>query len=86
MRTDAELLMVVVVDRTNRLYGYTMQSFSQNMPEMYVSLVFQPWKKSNAFKNGTWWMFNDFYIPDVVCRLNPSVQSEEGARRPPCGA
>ena len=78
MRTDAELLMVVVVDRTNRLYGYTMQSFSQNMPEMYVSLVFQPWKKSNAFKNGTWWMFNDFYIPDVVCRLNPSVQSEEG--------
>lgn len=79
MRTDAELLMVVVVDRTNRLYGYTMQSFSQNMPEMYVSLVFQPWKKSSSFKNGTWWMFNDFYIPDVVCRLDPTVQSEEGA-------
>lgn len=78
MQTDAELLMVVVVDRTNRLYGYTMQNFSQNMPEMYVSLVFQPWKKSRAFKNGTWWMFNDFYIPDVACRLNPSVQSEEG--------
>lgn len=78
MQTDAELLMVVVVDRTNRLYGYTMQNFSQNMPEMYVSLVFQPWKKSNSFKNGTWWMFNDFYIPDVACRLNPSVQSEEG--------
>lgn len=78
MQTDAELLMVVVVDRTNRLYGYTMQNFSQNMPQMYVSLVFQPWKKSRAFKNGTWWMFNDFYIPDVACRLNPSVQSEEG--------
>lgn len=79
MQTDAELLMVVVVDRTNRLYGYTMQNFSQNMPEMYVSLVFQPWKKSSVFKNGTWWMFNDFYIADIVCRLNPTVQSEEGA-------
>lgn len=79
MQTDAELLMVVVVDRTNRLYGYTMQTFSQNLPEMYVSLVFQPWKKSTVYKNGTWWMHNDFYTPDIACRLNPTVQSEEGA-------
>lgn len=77
MQTERSSLLVVVVDRTNRLYGYIQQAFSENMPQMYVSLVFQPWKKNSSFKNGNWWMFNDFYIPDVTCTLKPSVQLEE---------
>jgi len=71
-------LFVLAVDRTERLYGYNMLAMAENLPQMYVSLIFQPWKKSASFRNGTWWMFNDFYVPDVVCTLRPLLQIEEG--------
>lgn len=72
-------LMVLVVDTKNRLYGYTQYAMAENLPQMYVSLVFQPWKKSTSFKNGTWWMFNDFYLPDITARVRPTVETSEGA-------
>ncbi len=83
MQTGRSSLLIVVVDRTNRLYGYVQQAFSENLPQMYVSVVFQPWKKSSFYKNGNWWMFNDFYIPDVTCTLKPAVQMEEGGETAP---
>lgn len=71
-------VMVLAVDTQNRLYGYTQQEISENLPKMYVSLVFHPWKSSSTYKNGAWYMFNDFYVPDIKCRVRPTVQSEEG--------
>ena len=72
-------LMVLAVDTKNRLYGYTQYAMPENLPKLYASLVFQPWKKSSAFKNGTWWMFNEFYRPDITARVRPTVEREEGA-------
>lgn len=72
-------LMVLAIDTRNRLYGYTQYALTENLPQMYVSLVFQPWKKSKAFKNGTWWMFNDFYVPDITARVRPTIEESEGA-------
>ena len=72
-------LMVLAVDTKNRLYGYTQYAMPENLPKLYASLVFQPWKKSSAFKNGIWWMFNNFYRPDITARVRPTVESSEGA-------
>lgn len=76
--TGMSRIMVLAVDTENRLYGYTQQEISENLPTMYVSLVFHPWKSGTSYKNGSWQMFNDFYIPDINCRVRPTLQSAEG--------
>ena len=77
MQVTSDYLTVVVVDLDDRLYGYGRIAFSENMPQMYLSILFQPWKKSNFFKNGSWWMCNDFYVVDATCVLRPTVQYAE---------
>lgn len=79
MRSKMNNMMVLAVDTENRLYGYTQHEMAENMPQMYVSIVFHPWKQMSEYKNGTWWMFNDFYMPDIKATIRPTFTPEEGA-------
>lgn len=77
--------MVLAVDTGNRLYAYTQQQLPQNLPQLTVSLLFQPWKAGNRYKNGDWTFFNEFYEPPtyVECTVVPEFQSQEGADTAP---
>ena len=55
--------MIVAVDTENRLYAYRQQAFSENVSPYMISVAFRPWKETNFYKDGEWWMFNDFYVP-----------------------
>ena len=70
--------MIVVVDPATRLYGYTMQQPLLNLPRLYVSVVFLPWKEGYAYKNGAWSFYNDFYTPPIVLKAyyKPTWQAE----------
>ncbi len=72
--------MVVAVDPAHRLYGYTMQRPQLNLPQLYVSVVFQTWKEGTSYKNGAWSFYNEFYTPPVVLKAyyRPALQTEEG--------
>lgn len=72
--------MVVAVDPSARLYGYTMQRPQPNLPRLYVSVTFQTWKEGTSYKNGTWSFYNEFYTPPIVLKAyyRPTLQAEEG--------
>ncbi len=71
---EAPSLLILVVDRENRLYGYTQQQMVENLPYMYISTKFQIWKESAAYKDGVWWFFNPFYTPNIHCTILPKYQ------------
>lgn len=77
--------MVVVIDREHRLYAYTQQALDVFLPQLYVTLLFQPWRETNSYKSGAWTFRNDFYVAptELECTLLPSVQSEEGGAEEP---
>lgn len=77
--------MVVAVDPSTRLYGYTMQQPLLNLPQLYVSVEFQPWKEGFAYKNGAWSFYNEFYTPPTILKAyyRPALQAEEGADEQP---
>lgn len=72
--------MVLIVDPTHRLYGYTQQQLEHNLPNLYVSVVFKPWKEGFSYQEGSWSFYNEFYAPPVYldCFIEPSLQAEEG--------
>lgn len=72
--------MVVVVAPEQRLYAYTQQKLAENLPNLYVSLLFQPWKEGKVYAEGKWSFFNEFYTPPVIlkCFISPTMQGEEG--------
>ncbi len=55
--------MVVAVDPSSRLFAYTMQESVLNVPFLYVSLTFTPYKEGRCYKSGKWVLRNDFYNP-----------------------
>lgn len=71
--------MIVAVDPASRIYGYTVQPQILNLPKLYVSLVFKPWKEGFSYKEGNWSFYNDFYEPPVVLKtyLSPKLQQAE---------
>lgn len=81
--------MVVVVDPASRLYAYTQQKLSENVPTLYVSLVFRLWKEGNSYQDGgqntKWSFYNDFYVPPVSrdCFIQPEVQYADGGETAP---
>lgn len=78
--------MIVAVDPAHKLYGYTVQPQILNLPELYVSLVFKPWKEGFSYKEGNWSFYNDFYEPPVVLKtyISPKLQVEmEGPESDP---
>lgn len=72
--------MVVVVAPEQRLYAYTQQKLAENLPNLYVSLLFQPWKEGTSYAEGKWSFYNEFYTPPVIlkCFISPAMQSVEG--------
>lgn len=79
MQVSAPSLMVLVVDTQDRLYGYRQQALAENLSPMYVSAIFRPWKEGTFYIDGTWRMFNEFYVapePDVEDPEDPD-QTED---------
>ncbi|WP_418982332.1 hypothetical protein [Alistipes sp.] len=72
--------MIVAVDPASRIYGYTVQPQILNLPELFVSLVFKPWKEGFSYKDGNWSFYNDFYVPPVTLKtyIAPKLQQTEG--------
>lgn len=72
--------MILAVDPTHRIYAYTQQELGENLPNLYVSLVFKAWKEGFSYKDGNWSFYNEFYTPPTYldCLIDPSVQAEEG--------
>ena len=75
---DYQSLIVLAVNKQERLYGYTQLALVENLPYLYISVQFQPWKEASSYKNGQWWMFNDFYTPRIGCTVRPKIQRTEG--------
>lgn len=77
--------MVLAVDTGNRIYAYTQQPLPENLPQLTVSLLFQPWKAGNRYQSGAWSFFNEFYEPPtyVECTIVPEFQSAEGGDTAP---
>lgn len=76
---DYSSLILLVVDTENRLFGYTQLALVENLPYMYISVQFQPWKESAHYKNGQWWMYNSYYVANMSCTVRPKVQmTQEG--------
>ena len=80
LNLDREQQMVVVVDPLDRLYAYTQQQIGENLPQLTVSLLFQPWKSGSSYKNGSWTFRNDFYAEPLRldCFVDARVQPTEG--------
>lgn len=70
--------MVVVVDTADRIYAYTQQASGENLPALYVSVVFKAWKEGNSYKDGQWSFYNEFYSPPVYldCYIEPWYQDD----------
>jgi len=64
MRVGSSPVVLVAVDTENRLYGYRQQELGENLPRLFTSVVFRPWKRMKKYVDGTWRMFNDFYIEE----------------------
>ena len=70
---------VVLVDPTHRLYAYTQQALAENLPQLYVSVAFKPWKEGFSYQDGAWSFYNRFYTPPtyLACTVEARVQREE---------
>lgn len=64
MRVRSTPVVLVAVDTENRLYGYRQQELGENLPQLYTSVIFRPWKRMKKYVDGTWRMFNDFYVEE----------------------
>lgn len=71
-------LYVLVVDPTNRLYGYTQLALVENLPHLYLSVTFELNKTESRYKSGNWMIFNEFFSPDITCTVRSNTQIIEG--------
>lgn len=80
MSVSAPSLMILVVDTTNKLYAFTQQHFVENLPSLYVTIIFKLWKEGLSYKDGNWIFHNDFYTPPptLKCFVAPTAQTAEG--------
>ena len=61
MQLNGPRFLILAVDLSNRLYGFTEQAIGENLPQMHVSVTFYPKEKGRRFLKGKWIMCNDFY-------------------------
>lgn len=85
MRLKRSSQMVVVVDPARKIYAYTRQELSENVPQLFVSVLFEGWKEGFSYASGKWSFYNQFYKPPIAldCFLQPEVQIEEGGASAP---
>lgn len=77
--------MVVAVDTQHKLFAYTLQEPVLNVPYLYVSLVFAPYKEGRIYKSGNWVFRNDFYNPPLKIKafIDPKYRTTADARPEP---
>lgn len=77
--------MVVVYDPAEKMYAYTNQKLGENLPVLYSSVIFQPWKEMASYANGGWSFYRDGYVPDskIDCLIEPYAVMNEGGEREP---
>lgn len=86
MPVSGPSVMIVAVDTYNRLYGYRQQGLGANLGQMYVQMMFRPWRRARTYTDGDWLMFNEFYDPSVELIVRPLLQvAEEDAAQPCAG-
>ncbi len=64
MRIQLSSALIVAVDTEHKLYAYRQQEFHENLSPYILSVAFRPWKEGTSYRDGDWWMFNDFYVPE----------------------
>ena len=64
MQVSSTPVILVAVDTENRLYGYRQQDLGENLSPLYTSVIFRPWKLMKKYVDGSWRMFNDFYVDE----------------------
>lgn len=79
MHLDRPSQLVVAVDPADRLYAFTQVATPENLPSLYVTLLFKPYREGREYKEGDWIFRNDFYVPlsELDCLLVPMVQHDE---------
>lgn len=64
MTVSSPSLMVVAVDRTNRLYAYRQQQVDLLAAPITVPIVFRPWKGLYIYEEQGWQVVNEQLKPD----------------------
>ena len=52
MQLNGPRFLILAVDQSNRLYGFTEQAIGENLPQMHVSVTFYPKEKGKRFPEG----------------------------------
>ena len=77
MQLNGPRFLILAVDQSNRLYGFTEQAIGENLPQMHVSVTFYPKEKGKRFLKGKWIMCNDFYTePEPEPEPEPAPEPE----------
>lgn len=80
MSVSTPSLMLLAIDEQTKVYAYTQASLGVNLPQLYISLPFMPWKQGKRYKSGNWMFCNDSYIPPKTVEyfITPLAQQEQG--------
>lgn len=68
-------VMLLMVDPANRLYAYTQVEMKENIGNLYVTLIFKPWKEASSWKEG-WSFYNPFFEPTITVESFVKVAAE----------
>ena len=63
MKVSAQTLMVVVVDRTNRLYAYSKREVDLDGESVTLPVVFRPWHAAWIYVEDGWRIVNPAHAP-----------------------
>ena len=86
MHVSSTPVIVVAVDTENKLYGYRQQDLGENLPQLYTSVIFRPWKQLKKYVDGSWRMINEFYVETPIEPEDPDGDTEDPDDGPDSGS
>ena len=86
MHVSSTPVIVVAVDTENKLYGYRQQDLGENLPQLYTSVIFRPWKQLKKYVDGSWRMINEFYVETPIEPEDPDGDTEDPDDGPGTGS
>ena len=86
MHVSSTPVIVVAVDTENKLYGYRQQDLGENLPQLYTSVIFRPWKQLKKYVDGSWRMINEFYVETPIEPEEPDGDTEDPDDGPDSGS
>lgn len=86
MHVSSTPVIVVAVDTENKLYGYRQQDLGENLPQLYTSVIFRPWKQLKKYVDGSWRMINEFYVEAPIEPEDPDGDTEDPDDGPDSGS